>query len=304
MMTVRRSAPGLGHAALPPLRPYQQQALDAVLASVRTGAGHSFSIMFSRQGGKNELSAQLELALLMHNLGREVEGIKCAPTFQPQARISLRRLWSRVQAVRPGALAALEEGTTVRLGRARQRFLSAEPGASVVGHTVGLALEADEAQDIDPDKFDKDFRPMAATTNATTVYYGTAWTETDLLAEVRRRHLELERRDGVQRHFEADWQEVARWNPAYARFVAAERARLGEDHPLFVTQYLLRPLPGAGRLLPPALLALLAGDHPRLSAPPMAPEPRVVGYVAGLDVGGEAFGDGRPRGDGPDRTVL
>jgi len=231
----------------PQLHQYQALAVDAIQQSVRHGDGRSFSVMVSRQGGKNEMSAQLELLLLLGNLDREADSVKCAPTFHPQGRVSLRRLWSRVQAIGMGALTGLESGNTIRCGRARQFFLSAEPGANVVGHTVHHLLEADEAQDIDADKFDKDFRPMAATTNATTVYYGTAWTETDMLAEVRRRHLEMERRDGVRRHFEFDWETVARHNPAYRSFVDAERARLGEDHPLFITQYLLRPLTGGGR---------------------------------------------------------
>jgi hypothetical protein len=38
-----------------PLRPYQAEACRAVLESVYTGAGRSFSIEVARQGGKNEL---------------------------------------------------------------------------------------------------------------------------------------------------------------------------------------------------------------------------------------------------------
>ncbi len=43
----------------PRLRPYQVEVLRAVLASVRARQGLSFSVMMSRQAGKNELSAQL-----------------------------------------------------------------------------------------------------------------------------------------------------------------------------------------------------------------------------------------------------
>lgn len=272
----------------PELRRYQQEVAGAVLASALEGRGLTFSVMVSRQGGKNELSARLEFAMLARHMNRAFDGVKCAPTFEPQGRVSLRRLWSRIQAIGLGGLAHIEGGNAVRLGRARQVFFSAAPGASVVGHTVHLLLEVDEAQDVDADKFDKDFRPMAASTNATTVYYGTAWSETDLLAEVRRRHLEMERRDGIRRHFEYDWEVVARSHPAYGDFVAQERARLGEDHPLFLTQYCLRPLPGGGRLFTAAQRELLQGVHSRLSAPQRAEERgRVLGYVAGLDVGGE-----------------
>jgi hypothetical protein len=160
--------------SLDTVRPYQELVYETVLASVRAGAGRTFSVMVARQGGKNELSARLELAMLCSHVLKDVDAVKCAPTFSPQAKVSLRRLWSRLRALRPPYTMALEDGYIVRLGRARQVFLSAEPGANVAGHTCHTLLEVDEAQDVDAEKFDKDFRPMAATTNATTVYYGTA----------------------------------------------------------------------------------------------------------------------------------
>ena len=161
----------------------------------------------------------------------------------------------------------------MRLGRARQLFLSAEPSSNVVGHTADLLLEVDEAQDVDIDKFDKELRPMAASTGATTVFYGTAWDDANLLERAKQTHLEAERRDGVRRHFEYDWQAVAAHNPAYARYVLGERERLGADHPLFLTQYCLRTLPGAGRLFgaDPALAAARLARAPRCAAAPARP---------------------------------
>jgi hypothetical protein len=61
----------------------------------------------------------------------------------------------------------------MRLGSARQVFLSADESSNVVGHTSDLLLEVDESQDINQDKYSKEFRPMASSTNATTVHYGT-----------------------------------------------------------------------------------------------------------------------------------
>src|SRR5215213_7203346 len=154
---------------LPILRPYQAAVKLAVFESMHAGAGRTLSVMVARQGGKNELSAQIELSLLLVNRGRDVDAVKCAPTFQPQAKVSLRRLWSRVRALHmPDSV--VEDGYIVRMGRARQVFLSAEPEANVAGHSCHTLLEVDEAQDVEPEKFDKDFRPMAATTNATTIY--------------------------------------------------------------------------------------------------------------------------------------
>ncbi|MCI0814720.1 MAG: hypothetical protein J4N71_06580, partial [Chloroflexi bacterium] len=281
-------------APLPTLRPYQAEAARAITDSVINGRGLTFSVVMARQAGKNELSAQIELFLLLKHARRSVDGIKCAPTFKPQCELSLRRLWSRIGQAGLDEISSREEGRAVRLGRARIVFLSAEPGANVVGHTADLMLEVDEAQGIDPDKFDRDFRPMAAPTGATIVYYGTPWDESTLLERAAHQHMGLEKRDGIRRHFTADWTTVARYNPAYGRFVEAERERLGEDHPLFRTQYALRPVPGSGRLFSAAQRAQLQGRHPRQHAPRDGDI-----YVAGLDIGGQDFGSGRDN----DRTV-
>ena len=252
--------------------------------------------MMARQGGKNELSAQLEVILLTAHMLIDADAVKCAPTFDPQGRISLRRLWSRLQEAGLGPWATLEEGRAVRLGRARQVFLSAEPGSNVVGHTASILLEVDESQDVDREKFDREFRPMASATNATTVHYGTAWDDACLLETVKQANLELERRDGVRRHFQYDWEEVAHYSPAYGHFVEAERQRLGENHPLYLTQYCLKTIAGGGRLLSASQRAQLQGRHPRQSAPKEGET-----YVAGLDLAGGDEGTPAP---GRDASVL
>jgi hypothetical protein len=171
----------------------------------------------------------------------------------------------------------------VRLGNARQVFLSADESANVVGNTAHILLEVDESQDVSREKYTKEFRPMGAATNVTTVHYGTTWDDSTLLEEVKRLNLELERRDGTRRHFRYDWQEVAGHNPDYRRYVEGERARLGESHPLFQTQYCLRPIRGGGGLLSPGQMAQLRGRHGRRRHP----EAGKV-YVAGVDLAGEA----------------
>ena len=71
----------------------------------------------------------------------------------------------------------------------RVLFYSASPESNVVGATAELLLEIDEAQDVEWEKFNRDFRPMAAVRNATTVLYGTAWSDTTLLAQQRAANL-------------------------------------------------------------------------------------------------------------------
>ncbi len=293
----------IAHRPLPALRAYQVEAGRAIIDSAMSGRGLSFTVVMARQAGKNELSAQVEMLLLLKHARRSADGIKCAPTFEPQCRVSMRRLWDRIVQAGLDGFAVREDGRAVRMGRARQVFLSAEASANVVGHTAGLLLEVDEAQDVDREKFDREFRPMAAPAGATTVYYGTPWDDATLLEAAVQANLEMERRDGVRRHFQADWTVVAEFNPGYGRFVEAERARLGEDHPLFRTQYALKTVSGGGRLFSAGQRAQLQGTHWRQSAP----RPGEV-YVAGLDLGGQEMDDGSGgqgvKGSGHDATVL
>ena len=52
-------------------------------------------------------------------------------------------------------------------------FLSADESANVVGNTTHILLEIYESQDVRKEKYTKKFKPMGATTNVTTVHYGT-----------------------------------------------------------------------------------------------------------------------------------
>jgi hypothetical protein len=175
-----------------------------------------------------------------------------------------------------------ELGYIIRLGAARAIFLSADESANVVGNTAHILLEIDESQDVSKEKYSKEFKPMGATTNVTTVHYGTTWDDMTLLEEVKQTNLELERRDGVKRHFRYDWEEVAKYNPDYLAYVQAERERLGENHPLFLTQYRLLPIHGGGGFLSAQQREQLQGEHARMHRG----EAGKV-YVAGIDLAGE-----------------
>src|SRR5260370_19429096 len=141
-------------------------------------------------------------------------------------------------------------------------FYSAGQESNVVGATADILLEIDEAQDVTPEKSDRDFRPMVATSNAPTILYGTAWSDTTLLAHQRAANLEQQQQSGLRTHFEFDWRVLAAINPQYRAFVEQEIARLGKDHPAIQTQYLLRPISGAGYLLNNLHHVLLQGAHP------------------------------------------
>ncbi len=284
---------------IPKLRPYQTAPAAAILRSVREHAGLTFTVEMSRQAGKNELSAQLELMLLAshHETGGQI--VKGQPTWRPQGITSLRRLRDRLRAAQLPY--HTEHGYILRLGNAAAIFLGAGETSNVVGNTASLLLEIDEAQDVAPDKYSKDFRPMGASTNATTVLYGTAWTNEDLLEQTRLQCAALEAQDGIQRNFYYPWDAVAEHNPLYRQYVENERARLGETHPLFQTQYALKPLAQRGRMLTLQQLDLLRGAFPIQSDP----RPGDV-HVGAIDVAGaaEATGDDLTTRQGRDSTVL
>ncbi len=254
-----------------------------MLDSVFSHKGLTFSVEMARQGGKNELSAQLELLLLTLFMNEAKNLIKCAPTFKPQVIISMLRLKERLNDAGFSGIWVAELGYIIRLGSARAIFLSADNDSNVVGNTAHLLFEVDEAQDVSKEKYTKEFKPMGATTNVTTVLYGTTWDDSTLLEEVKQMNLELEKKDGVKRHFRYDWQEVAKYNPSYQAYVLAERERLGESHPLFLTQYALLPIRGGGGFLAREQQAQLQGEQPRISQP----KPGHI-YIAGIDLAGEA----------------
>ncbi|MBM4432623.1 MAG: hypothetical protein FJ025_01310 [Chloroflexi bacterium] len=265
------------------LRPYQQEVAKAILDSVYKRKGLTFSVEMARQGGKNEISAQLELLLLTLFIEEPQNLIKCSPTFKPQTVISMMRLKDRLNDAGFEGIWVAEMGFIIRLGNARAIFLSADETAKVVGNTAHILLEIDEAQDVSKEKYNKEFKPMGATTNVTTVHYGTTWDDSTLLEEVKQTNLELEKKDGIKRHFQYDWQEVAKYNPDYRAYVEAERERLGEKHPLFLTQYCLQPIRGGGGFLSPQQRAQLQGEHTRRHE---AESGKI--YVAGIDLAGEA----------------
>ena len=265
-----------------PLRPYQLEPARAILDSVLHRKGLTFTVMMARQAGKNELSAQIEVYLL--NLFQRAGGniVKCAPTFKPQIVNSKLRLEQALDNPWNGGWWKSSYGYMVKLGKAGVMFFSAEESSNVVGATAHILLEVDEAQDVSPEKYAKEFRPMGATTNVTTVLYGTAWTAGTLLEEQKQANLALEARDGVRRHFQYDWRAVAACNPDYGRYVDGEIARLGADHPIMRTQYCLETLAGSSGFLSDQQRAQMRGDHTRCHAALPGRE-----YVAGIDVAGE-----------------
>ncbi len=265
------------------LRRYQEAVARAVIHSVVHGEGLSFVVIFPRQSGKNELQAQLQSYLLTLFSGQNAEMVQVSPTWRPQTENAMYRL----ERVLSGNLIVKDRwekhnGHIYQVGKARLIFLSGSPTANIVGATANLLLSIDEAQDITIDKFDKDIAPMAASTNATRVFWGTAWTSNTLLAREEKAARAQQEKDGVQRVWKLTCDHVAAEVPPYGAFVADQISKLGRNHPMVRTQYFSEEIDAEGGLFPPERLALLYGIHP----PQISPEPGQT-YVMALDLAGE-----------------
>lgn len=240
------------------LRSYQLPPAEAIIKSVEENLGLTFVVIMSRQAGKNETQAQIESYLLSKYRLQDVGIVKVSPTFKPQTENAIHRLDDRLKINLLTRNSWRKRSGYQRLvGRAVISFFSGNKRSSVVGATASLLLQLDEAQDILIAKYDKEFAPMAASTNATRVFWGTAWTTTSLLARARREAEAAEKLDGIRRVFIYDADHVRAVLPAYGKFVDGEIKRLGKEHPFVKTQYKCEELHAEGKLFNAQRMALI-----------------------------------------------
>ena len=289
------------------LRAYQAAAFEAICQSVIEGLGLTIVVEMARQGGKNEVQAQLQAYLLARYSRLGGEMVIVSPTFKPQTKNAMRRLRRVLDEnwLTKGSW-QMEGGYVFRLGGCQAAFFSGQRESNVVGATASLLLVVDEAQDISEAKFFKDFLPMTASTNATVALFGTAWTMDTLLAKEKQRARELEGLDGVRRVFVADAKLISEEVPAYGRHVQGVIARLGRGHPIVKTQYFLEGIDAEGGMFPASRRALVRGRHEGREAPDEG-----VIYAMTIDVAGEdesAEGDMlreiKPRKDSTALTIA
>jgi hypothetical protein len=267
-----------------PLRPYQLESSAAILDSIQRDRGNTYVVEMARQAGKNEESAHIEAYLLALHQRAGGYLVKASPTFKPQTINSLNRLKTRLRSS-PffRGLWRASAGYIVIMGAAEAHFFSAEPTANVVGATASLLLECDEGQDVKPAKWEKDFAPMTASTNATIAMWGTAWTKDTLLAQTRHACSIAQKRDGRRRVFRYEADSIASLVPAYARHLAARIEKLGREHPLIKTQYFLEEIDARGGLFDSRRQALMRGTHERQREPTPGKSYAILIDVAGED---------------------
>lgn len=286
------------------LRAYQQAAANAIVHSVLDNQGLSIVVMFPRQSGKNLMQAQLEVYLMALLAEEGAEMVKLSPTYQPQSLNAMRRLETALEAnfLTRGKWHK-SAGNHYRFHKSHLTFLSAAPGSNIVGATASTLLSLDEAQDIEISKYDKQIAPMAASTNSTRVFWGTAWSAQTLLARELRAAREAEARDGIRRVFQISAEEVRREVPAYGMFVDEQIARMGRNHPMVRSQFFSEEIDFAGGLFNASRLGLMQGAHAALETP--LPGKR---YALLIDLAGEdealRQGGANTALDNPDRDLT
>jgi hypothetical protein len=259
-----------------PLRGRQVEVVNRVEQHIAEHNGGVMTVMLPRQIGKNEISAILQRRhLLARQYSKKYEcWIRTAPTHKPQIVNSKKRLRELMRVsdskkimypLFNGAKLQREEGYIWRVGNAAVEFLSSGPNANVVGGTASTALDMDEAHKISKEKFDEDFMPFTASTNAGTLLWGVGGNGLDTLQAYRELN-EANGDDHLNIHIPAPyWMDI---NDTYAAHVESRIKALGADHPIILTQYWLQSIAALGRYLNDKnIKALFSGDHYRHTTP-------------------------------------
>lgn len=298
------SAPDTFSAAVPDrkLRTYQAHAARQISSMIDTPPEDGLMVMlFSRQAGKDELIAQLITYLLLRHSRKGGSIVAVTPTGTPQAKISFDRTLAYAQ-THPFTQNIVRQsgGYEIHIGKAKATFLGQHGNAR--GQTASIALIANEAQDIEPDRWDAVFDPMAASTNAPTLFSGTIWTPDTLLSRQLRYARELEEADNRTRIHKVAWRDVAEELPAYGERVRSRIAQLGANHPFIRTEYELIELDSSATMFNEQRLAMLEGSHPRQRQPQAGQQVVFLVDVAGAD---EAIATGAVDPDSNrDSTVM
>lgn len=287
------------------MRFYQLEPAKAILTSIKEKYGDTIVLIISRQAGKDELLANLLSYLITLFAHREVGIVVANPTYKPQTINAIMRLENRLNAnLLTKAFWKKRSDFMRMIGMATISFLSGDNAANVVGAVASLLLVVNEAQDITPAKYDKDFAPMTASTNATRLIVGTTWTSRTLLAREEDAAREAERKDGRKRVFVYNANMVRKVVPNYGRFVDSEVAKLGREHPLVKTQYFCERIDSQAGMFSAGRRALMQGDQPAQEAPQPGQSYAFLVDVAGQDEASMNLDEVGARNPGRDQLTL
>ena len=261
------------------LRPYQRAFGYRIIESIALGDAEELTALWARQSGKSEtLATVLAGAMVVlpklakafpKHLDRFKNGLMVG-VFAPvdeQADIVFSRIVGHLTSDR--AVSVFADPELDERPDARSRILklrsgsfcrrqTANPRAKIEGSSYHIIV-IDESQEADEQVVRKSIHPMLAAYAGTMVKIGTpAYTKGDFYKAIQLNKRRSTGRRSRQCHFEYDWKVVAKYNPSYAKFIAKEKLRLGEDSEEFQMSYSLKWQLERGMLITEDLLDYLA----------------------------------------------
>lgn len=267
------------------LFPYQKQVAYRVIESVLINDGETITVEQSRQSGKSEVLANVIAVLMVllprlakafpnnENLAKFADGFWVgvfAPTDEQADTVWGRivdRLCSEV-ATKMFLDPELEDKVTKTGGKSKCitlrksgsfcRRQTCNPKAKIESKSYHFVL-IDECQDADSFVVDKSIGPMLAFYNGSRVYTGTPSREKNVFYKAIQQNKRRQVRRGVRQcHYSYDYKFVCKYNPNYRKFIAKEKARLGEDSDEFQLSYCCKWLIDQGMFVTEDKLMTLA----------------------------------------------
>ncbi len=286
--------------------PYQAQFAKRFIRSVLENDGEELTALFSRQSGKSETVATITggLAIILPTLANTPmfindlrldmfkDGVYIgiyAPVLH-QAQIIFNRLKTRMYS-KHGQLVLSDPGIQVDFDTNNGQNIvlsngskisskSASEGSNIEGDSYHIIL-VDEAQDVGDFKFSKSISPMGAFYNATKVLIGTPSIDIGFFYHSIERNKRAYAQNKKKRdHFEYDCDIIMKYNPRYAKYIAGEKVRLGEESDEFQMSYKLKWILQRGMFITLDKLSELADPNSEMIYMDYSRN-----HVAGLDLG-------------------
>lgn len=248
------------------LFPYQIPIAYRMIESIVLGDGEEMTVVATRQSGKSEVVSNV-LASMMVILPRLAKiyptwlskfekGFWCG-VFAPvedQADTVFSRIVNKLTNEhamdflldpeiddKTASGGARGKGRIITLKKSGSlcRMQTCNPKAKIESKTYHFVL-IDEAQEADEFVIAKSIKPMLAFNNGSICLTGTATKNKSYFYKMiqfnKRRMVNGGKRQRAV-HFEYDWRTAAKYNDNYAKFIAKEKVRIGEDSDEFQMSY-------------------------------------------------------------------
>lgn len=303
-----------GHPFYPYQRPFSYRVVHCILERL----AEELTALFSRQSGKSEALSMITSALMfvMPALSKtfpEDDRFCYKDPKTEQVRDYSNGFWTAIFAPkkeqagiifkrvkkffnRQGVQTLCEEegiqfshsnGNSLELSNGSFiKCSTASDQASIEGDTLHLGI-MDESQDISDEKASKSIGPMMAATGGSIVKIGTSNAKKSHFYKSIKRNERRHRQGADQNHFQVRWDEAAKYNSDYERYVLKERLRLGVRSDEFRMSYNCEFILARGMAVVEAqLLSLFVTDKAYAPYHEVMPQPQAgKHYAAGVDFG-------------------